>query len=243
MPGSTARRTPRRASALMVPRLACGRLAGQPVSRLPRPRNLARRTRAVGRCPGATCGACSLARTRTGCHSRPMDTDAEKARRATEPSRDRGASARPLRRKARRVRTFPRHSARMPCTRGRAADLSAIGRSDHRHRGGEADEHVRRCTAAGRRGLPARRRRCSRGRCSREWLSRTGRTPIRNSRSSGFRKHGRHGQLLWGDAFEKAEPADPRTIDAGTERSARNSRTSSKIRVRTCGPDTGACTL
>lgn len=32
-----------------------------------------------------------------------------------------------------------------------------------------------------------------------------------------FKKHGRHSELLWGDAFEKADPAGPRTIDAGTE--------------------------
>jgi hypothetical protein len=32
-----------------------------------------------------------------------------------------------------------------------------------------------------------------------------------------FKKHGRHDELLWGDAFEKAAPDDPRTIDAGTE--------------------------
>lgn len=32
-----------------------------------------------------------------------------------------------------------------------------------------------------------------------------------------FMKHARHSELLWGDAFEKAEPADARTIDAGTE--------------------------
>lgn len=32
-----------------------------------------------------------------------------------------------------------------------------------------------------------------------------------------FKKHGRHSELLWGDAFEKADPVDPREIDAGTE--------------------------
>lgn len=32
-----------------------------------------------------------------------------------------------------------------------------------------------------------------------------------------FKKHGRHSELLWGDAFEKADPADARVIDAGTE--------------------------
>lgn len=32
-----------------------------------------------------------------------------------------------------------------------------------------------------------------------------------------FKKHGRHSELLWGDAFEKADPADPRVIEAGTE--------------------------
>ncbi len=32
-----------------------------------------------------------------------------------------------------------------------------------------------------------------------------------------FKKHGRYSELLWGDAFEKAEPYDPRIIDSGTE--------------------------
>jgi hypothetical protein len=32
-----------------------------------------------------------------------------------------------------------------------------------------------------------------------------------------FTKHGRQTELLWGDAFEKADPGDPRTIDRGTE--------------------------
>jgi hypothetical protein len=32
-----------------------------------------------------------------------------------------------------------------------------------------------------------------------------------------FKKHGRHSELLGGDAFEKADPADARVIDAGTE--------------------------
>lgn len=32
-----------------------------------------------------------------------------------------------------------------------------------------------------------------------------------------FKKHGRHSELLWGDAFAKADPANPRVIDAGTE--------------------------
>jgi uncharacterized protein DUF5677 len=32
-----------------------------------------------------------------------------------------------------------------------------------------------------------------------------------------FKKHGRHSELLWGNAFEKAEPADAREIDAGAE--------------------------
>lgn len=32
-----------------------------------------------------------------------------------------------------------------------------------------------------------------------------------------FKKHGRHSELLWGDAFEKADPADARVIDAGSE--------------------------
>ena len=31
-----------------------------------------------------------------------------------------------------------------------------------------------------------------------------------------FRKHGRHSELLWGEALEKANPADPRTIGGGT---------------------------
>jgi hypothetical protein len=36
-----------------------------------------------------------------------------------------------------------------------------------------------------------------------------------------FRKHGRHAELLWGDAFEKADPAEPREVDAGTEEERR----------------------
>jgi hypothetical protein len=32
-----------------------------------------------------------------------------------------------------------------------------------------------------------------------------------------FKKHGRQSELLWGDAFEKAEPAAARNVDAGTE--------------------------
>ena len=32
-----------------------------------------------------------------------------------------------------------------------------------------------------------------------------------------FKKHARHSQLLWGDALEKAEPADPREIDTGSD--------------------------
>jgi hypothetical protein len=32
-----------------------------------------------------------------------------------------------------------------------------------------------------------------------------------------FKNHGRYSELLWGDAFEKAEPGDPRQIDVGTE--------------------------
>lgn len=32
-----------------------------------------------------------------------------------------------------------------------------------------------------------------------------------------FKKHARHSELLWGDALEKADPAGPRTLDAGTK--------------------------
>ena len=72
------------------------------------------------------------------------------------------------------------------------------------------------CCASWRAAL-ARRPRCSTGRSSRAWPSRTGLTLIQLSAIELFKKHGRHSELLWGDAFEKAEAADAREIDAATE--------------------------
>lgn len=100
---------------------------------------------------------------------------------------------------------------RMPCIRGPVGRLipSPWTRSFLRRRAGDQDLR-RRIAPRGRRLRAASvdaRRSLFEGMAIAHWAHANPERAVEL-----FKKHGRHNELLWGDAFEKADPDDSRTI-------------------------------